>query len=162
MPSDHGRAAASSNNRIADLDGIRAIAIWMVMLMHVYYAFPNGPRALSFVRKPLMLILGHGWFGRGLCFLLSGFLITGILLGSKGGARYFPNFYVRRVLRIMPVLLCRHNRVVIFLSRLWADFLLSTAFCANLAPLFHIRHGGGPEPSGRWPSRNIATCCGRS
>ena len=68
---------------MADLDGIRAIAIWMVMLMHVYYAFPNSPGALSFVPGPVMQILGHGWLGVDLFFLLSGFLITGILLGSN-------------------------------------------------------------------------------
>ena len=103
MLSDHGRSAAASNNRVADLDGIRAIAIWMVMLMHAYYAFPIIPGAFSFVPKPVMVILGHGWLGVDLFFLLSGFLITGILLGSKSSPHYFRNFYMRRVLRIMPV-----------------------------------------------------------
>jgi len=40
MQSDHGYSPASANGRVADLDGVRAIAIWTVMLMHVYYAFP--------------------------------------------------------------------------------------------------------------------------
>src|SRR5215472_17465105 len=103
MGSDPGHSGASSANRVADLDGIRAIAIWMVMLMHVYYAFPNSPGALSIVPNPVMQILSHGWLGVDLFFLLSGFLITGILMGSKGGSHYFRNFDVRRILRIMPV-----------------------------------------------------------
>lgn len=142
MPPGHNPNAAS--NRVADLDGIRAIAIWMVMLMHVYYSFPNSPGALSFVPRPLMLILGHGWLGVDLFFLLSGFLITGILLGSKSHPYYFRNFYVRRVLRIMPL----YFAVILVWSFFYRGygryFLLSSVFCANLAQLLHIRHGHGP------------------
>ena len=135
---------ASTHNRVADLDGIRAIAIWMVMLMHVYYAFPNSPGALSFVPRPLMQVLGHGWLGVDLFFLLSGFLITGILLGSKGRAHYFRNFYVRRVLRIMPVYFAVIFVWSFFYHGYGRYFVLSSFFCANLAGLLHIHHGGGP------------------
>ena len=144
MLSGHGQLRIPSNHRVADLDGIRAIAIWMVMLMHVYYAFPNSPGALSFVPKPLMLILSHGWLGVDLFFLLSGFLITGILLGSKSSPHYFRNFYIRRVLRIMPV----YFAVIIVWSFFYRGygryFLLSSVFCANLAQLLHIHHAHGP------------------
>ena len=51
LPS-HGHTISAPNNRVADLDGIRAIAIWMVMLMHAYYAFPIIPGAFSSVPKP--------------------------------------------------------------------------------------------------------------
>lgn len=144
MGSDHGRSAAASTSRVADLDGIRAIAIWMVMLMHVYYAFPNSPGALSFVPNAVMQIVGHGWLGVDLFFLLSGFLITGILLGSKDRPHYFRNFYVRRVLRIMPVYFVVILVWSFFYRGYGRYFLLSSVFCANLARLLHIRHGGGP------------------
>ena len=90
MSSNHN--LKKSDHRVADLDGVRAIAIWMVLLLHVLFAFPNVPGALAFIPSPILLVLSHGWLGVDLFFMLSGFLITGILLGSKYRSHYFSEF----------------------------------------------------------------------
>lgn len=71
---------------IPQLDGLRAIAIIGVMLFH--WRVPG---------------LNLGWAGVNLFFVLSGFLITGILLDTKKNPHYFRNFYARRFLRIFPI-----------------------------------------------------------
>jgi peptidoglycan/LPS O-acetylase OafA/YrhL len=132
----------SWGRRIPELDGFRAIAIWMVLLVHVL-AFEDRP-SLLFLPRSIREILSHGWLGVDLFFLLSGFLITGILLDNRGRRFYFKNFYIRRFLRIMPL----YFAVVFVWSFAYhghrSFFLLSSMFGANLAPLFHVRqaHGG--------------------
>jgi peptidoglycan/LPS O-acetylase OafA/YrhL len=134
----------SGDARVPELDGVRAIAIWMVLLVHCLFSFPNPPGALAFAPKIVLGVLSHGWLGVDLFFMLSGFLITGILLGSKKNPHYFRNFYVRRVLRIMPL----YFVVVIVWSLLYRGygkfFLLSSVFGANLSFLLYIAEPHGP------------------
>ena len=87
------------SSRILELDGLRAIAILMVMLDHFTpWAFRgNGPLD-SFMNR----VAGYGGSGVDLFFVLSGFLITGILVDSKGTENYFARFFWRRSLRIFP------------------------------------------------------------
>ncbi|MBI5288890.1 MAG: acyltransferase [Chloroflexi bacterium] len=98
--SEQATAIADSHVRIPALDGVRGIAILMVLLSHGFYLTNAGrSNALdSFVSRATQV----GWEGVELFFVLSGFLITRILLDAKGG-RYFTPFYARRVLRIIPV-----------------------------------------------------------
>lgn len=72
--------------RIDRLDGVRAIAILMVLLFHRGY-------------------LSQGWTGVDLFFVLSGFLITGILRKTRTDERYWTRFYSRRAARILPPVL---------------------------------------------------------
>src|ERR1700730_6086504 len=80
--------------RLPQLDGVRGIAILLVMLVNTSDKYP----ALH-----LDHLVGNGWMGVDLFFALSGFLITGILLDTKGSPDYFKNFYARRALRILPL-----------------------------------------------------------
>ena len=80
------------------LDGLRGIAVLLVVVYHSW-VMPVADR-LDHIATSLA---GLGWSGVQLFFVLSGFLITGILLDSKDGRNYFRNFYVRRVLRIFPL-----------------------------------------------------------
>lgn len=138
QPTAHG------DHRVPELDGIRAIAVWMVLLAHALFGFTNAPGALASVPSPIIQVLNHGWLGVDVFFLLSGFLITGILLDTKPRPHYFRNFYLRRVLRIMPL----YFAVIIVWAFLYDDagsyFLLSSVFGANLSELFHIHEPHGP------------------
>jgi peptidoglycan/LPS O-acetylase OafA/YrhL len=91
--------AARSSARIAELDGIRGGAIGMVLLYH-YLVLPSvyGSAAIRSAVAPLRL----GWTGVDLFFVLSGFLIGGILLDARESRNYFGVFYRRRFLRIVP------------------------------------------------------------
>lgn len=85
--------------RIRALDGVRGVAIALVLLAHGATFAPGSDTSASHLRT----VLSCGWIGVDLFFVLSGFLITGVLLGTKGHAHYFRNFYMRRVLRIFPL-----------------------------------------------------------
>jgi peptidoglycan/LPS O-acetylase OafA/YrhL len=83
------------------LDGVRGLAIALVMIFH-FTAFPKMT-ADVFVDKAFRGLAVTGWAGVDLFFVLSGFLITGILLDTKGTPRFFRTFYARRFLRIFPL-----------------------------------------------------------
>ena len=88
--------------RIAALDGLRGLAIVAVILCHVNWAY-GGPFSQGIVDAPVAMVLGWGWIGVDLFFVLSGFLITGLLYDAKGCDGFFRNFYARRALRIFPL-----------------------------------------------------------
>jgi peptidoglycan/LPS O-acetylase OafA/YrhL len=80
------------------LDGLRGIAILLVLFHHYTILKPASAASQWATHLPLL-----GWSGVDLFFVLSGFLITGILIDARGGKRYFTSFYARRTLRIFPL-----------------------------------------------------------
>src|SRR3954447_13631060 len=79
------------------LDGVRGVAVLAVLLTHGTFLFSYTP--LTRYLLPPMIF---GWWGVDLFFVLSGFLITGILLKTRTAPNRAPAFYARRVLRIFP------------------------------------------------------------
>ena len=90
---------AKAHQGIPELDGVRGIAILLVLLFHLEVSYPSAVPRWFFA--PFLI----GWSGVDLFFVLSGFLITGILIDTRACGNYFSSFYMRRVLRIMPLYL---------------------------------------------------------
>jgi peptidoglycan/LPS O-acetylase OafA/YrhL len=99
------RAASLLASRMPGLDLLRGVAILAVIFYHGFsfsaprLALPNRPVAF------LYHLTGWGWLGVNLFFILSGFLITGLLQDSVANERYYRRFYIRRALRILPAYL---------------------------------------------------------
>jgi peptidoglycan/LPS O-acetylase OafA/YrhL len=120
------------------LDALRGVAILSVVFYHgFYWALVQSPPAHSLAARISGLFV-FGWLGVFLFFVLSGFLITGILLDSKSRPHYWRNFYVRRVLRIMPAFVLVLLIVKVFFHATWLYVAVCMAYMANLAPMMHI------------------------
>jgi peptidoglycan/LPS O-acetylase OafA/YrhL len=81
------------------LDGLRGLAILLVLGVHL----TPFKEPYHGIREALLSIADVGWIGVDLFFVLSSFLITTILIDSKGSPTYFRDFYARRALRIFPL-----------------------------------------------------------
>ncbi len=89
-----------SFKHVPALDGIRGLAILLVLGFHLLWSnWVTGSRVLDIVVR----LRSSGWIGVDIFFALSGYLITGILLDTRGQPHFFRNFYARRALRIFPL-----------------------------------------------------------
>jgi peptidoglycan/LPS O-acetylase OafA/YrhL len=86
-------------SHLAALDGLRGLAILMVLFVH----FIGDAAPITGVERAIVKLSNYGVWGVDLFFVLSGFLITCILHDAKTSPHYFRNFYVRRTLRIFPL-----------------------------------------------------------
>jgi peptidoglycan/LPS O-acetylase OafA/YrhL len=115
----------------ASLDGLRGLAILAVV---AYHYFPHrGTGWFGYLASA-------SWAGVDLFFVLSGFLITGILFDTLNTKNFYKNFYMRRVLRLFPVYLV-FMCVVLLIARgtvphLWAVALSYLLYAPNLVRLF--------------------------
>ena len=104
---DEREHASPRTPHIVGLDGIRGIAVLLVLLFHFFIyrrVYPvEDPSWLKPAARLFNIGSSMGWIGVELFFVLSGFLITGILDDARGGSRYFSRFYSRRALRILPL-----------------------------------------------------------
>jgi peptidoglycan/LPS O-acetylase OafA/YrhL len=99
-PSLSMEVAGPSRKHLPALDGVRGLAILLVLVSHLMlFNDKTGGR----LGDSLSALRGLGWVGVDLFFVLSGFLITGILYDTLHDPHYFRSFYMRRFLRIFPL-----------------------------------------------------------
>jgi peptidoglycan/LPS O-acetylase OafA/YrhL len=101
LPAPQARFTPDLRGHMPVLDGLRGIAVLLVMAFH--FTWFSGITVETTAMRVWYHAASAGWMGVDLFFVLSGFLITGILYEAKGTTGYFRTFYARRVLRIFPL-----------------------------------------------------------
>ena len=143
-------ANLAGGDRIPVLDGVRGIAILLVLFHHVIIY--SGLDKSVLIDRALLAAGNAAWLGVDVFFVLSGFLITGILYDAKGSQQYFSSFYGRRVLRIFPLyygfLACTYLMAPVLLAPEAAEALRGKqiwywTYLANVDVALH----GWPEPA---------------
>lgn len=140
LASERSQDAPGGHNfqrRIPELDGIRGTAILLVLFYHLF-SYSMFRRNWTGFAHLAMKATEQWLHGVDLFFVLSGFLITGILLDERSGARYFRNFYARRALRILPLYYTVLVVILVFYRRSGAYVLLSFFHLSNTAPILGI------------------------
>ncbi|MBL8206066.1 MAG: acyltransferase [Blastocatellia bacterium] len=144
---------SNSSPRIPELDGVRGLAILVILLGHhfnaIFYPAPDSPLVY------LVIALRYTWSGVDLFFVLSGYLIGGILLDHRQALNYYKVFYVRRIYRIFPLF---YLNLFVFFALLavgvgaistwlfqnplpfWSYF----TFTQNFASVYYVAYVGAP------------------
>ena len=91
--------ASSGRRHLPALDGIRGLAVLMVFLVH----YGGGAKSSNPLLHAVGVAVTAGWSGVTLFFILSGFLISGIIWDSRNSEGWWGRFYMRRTLRIFPL-----------------------------------------------------------
>jgi len=126
-----------------ELDTLRGIAVLGVLFLHGF-EWKYGGMQFGRPARFFLLVTQPGWIGVNLFFVLSGFLITGILLESRNRPHYYSRFYARRALRILPP----YYSLLILLGLLGQASLgflgLSFIYLSNLTSFFGVTMDYGP------------------
>src|ERR1035437_3681404 len=131
------RPAGGDGRYMAGLDGLRAVAVLAVVLYHLNVGWASG-----------------GLLGVGVFFVLSGYLITDLLLAEREreGAIALGRFWLRRARRLLPALW-----VMLVVVTLWIALLEPSQPAPGLAGLLAPPPGRGPPSSSRAASPPAAT-----
>jgi len=128
---------------IRALDGIRGLAYLLVFGHHCFSTgLPSG--LWPPFDRVLIGFFSYGYLGVDLFFVLSGFLITSLLLQDRAGEHYYWNFYVKRAFRILPAFLAV-IAIVRYMGMVDTRYaVISLFFVANLALVLHVDGSQGP------------------
>ena len=121
--------------RFPELDGLRGIAVLMVFFHHITL-IDTVPwhRTQTFLKA----IGEPGRAGVDVFFVLSGFLITSILLRERASVSYYRDFYWKRVLRVLPLYLLVLAIIATVVPHSLRYVLLALVFLANFASVLHV------------------------
>jgi peptidoglycan/LPS O-acetylase OafA/YrhL len=131
--------------RMPELDSLRGVAILLVLFLHGFACIADPASFIGF-QHDFMVATSYGWIGVQLFFVLSGFLITGILLDSKDQSHYYRRFYTRRALRILPAYYVLLLILALLARPSWLGshsvgtpfLLLSFFYLSNVTQLFGV------------------------
>jgi peptidoglycan/LPS O-acetylase OafA/YrhL len=126
-----------------ELDSLRGIAILGVVFLHGFF-WPYAGFHFSRTARVFLNLTQPGWLGVNLFFVLSGFLITGILLDSKTRLDYYRRFYTRRALRILPAYYSLLALLGILGQAGTAYLSLGFIYLANVTVFFGVAQAYGP------------------
>jgi peptidoglycan/LPS O-acetylase OafA/YrhL len=138
----------SNREHIEVLDGLRGLAIVLVLFAHFVredFLIKHFPFTGPIITKLSLM----GLTGVSLFFILSGFLITGILLNAKNKPDYFRNFYARRILRIFPLYYLSLFLVFMILPSV-IDFTAQSTFLKNSQIWLWTYMSNFPTVAGIW------------
>lgn len=93
--------ALAADNRVPEIDGLRGIAIALVVGLHMFIR-PNSWLWNELLGTYAARLIDMAWCGVDVFFVLSGFLIGGIVLDHRKSPNFYPAFYARRTTRIFP------------------------------------------------------------
>jgi peptidoglycan/LPS O-acetylase OafA/YrhL len=132
---EQNRVISVASRRIPELDGLRGGAILSVMAFHYLDALTNkGAGFLDYFHP----VVAMGWTGVDLFFVLSGFLIGGILLDARTSNHYFKTFYIRRFCRIIPLYYAWICGYVVIYAALGATRFVSAGVGPEARPPLYI------------------------
>jgi len=124
-------------SHMPELDAIRGLAILGVVFYHAFY-WARDLSAYSPWQRIFLKTMSVGQYGVNLFFVLSGFLITGILLNTRDRKDYYRRFYLRRALRILPAYYLTLLILVVFKITSKGFLWMSLLYSSNLSLLFGI------------------------
>jgi peptidoglycan/LPS O-acetylase OafA/YrhL len=144
---------SNPHDRIPALDGLRGLAVIVVILSR-YQIYPLAPD--SWFERLWVGLVSLGYAGVDLFFVLSGFLITSILIRHRNSERRFSSFYARRALRILPLYYALCFIVMVVMPAIGrgpegGEPIFNILFLQNFKGLFH-----SPEHAFLGPTWSLA------
>jgi peptidoglycan/LPS O-acetylase OafA/YrhL len=126
---------------IRELDGLRGLAALLVFFHHLCFTSIN-PVGWAAPVRVMRTIFQFGESGVDVFFVLSGFLITSLLIDAPKNDSYYKDFYWKRALRILPLYAVCLLGVLYFIPNSKSYVILCALFLSNFANVFHIQNAG--------------------